>query len=68
MSDEVDLEEISLISLVNYYHSELTRILKGERVTRVIPKAVRRRNLRRNGVLLKGGAVTEEAKRVLGIE
>ncbi len=58
-------DEQSFVNLVNYYRDELIQIIKGERASAVIDKKCRRTGLTRNGVLLKGGKVTDEARRVL---
>ena len=67
MAKGMNLEYQSFINLTNQIRDELIRIEKGEQATKLFTP-VFRKNLRRNGVLLKGGTVTEEAKRVLGIE
>lgn len=58
-------DEQSFVNLVNYYRDELIQIINGERAATVIDKKCRRTGLQRNGVLLKGGKVTEKAKKVL---
>jgi len=60
-------EERSLINLTNQFRDDLLRIERGERATKIFTDAFRR-TLRRNKILLKGGKVTDEAKKVLGIE
>ena len=60
-------EERSFVNLTSQFRDELMRIERGEQASKIFTDTFRR-TLRRNGVLLKGGAVTEEAKEVLGIE
>ena len=67
MARGMTLEERSLTNLTNQIRDELIRIENGEQASKIFTSAFRR-TLRRNGVLLRGGIVTEEAKRVLGIE
>ena len=67
MARGMTMEELSLVNLTNQNRNELLRIEKGERATKIFTSNFRR-TLRRNGVLLESGAITEDAKRVLGIE
>ena len=60
-------EERSLINLTNQNRDELLRIERGEKATKLFTPNFRR-TLRRNGVLMHGGKITEAAKKVLGIE
>jgi hypothetical protein len=59
------VEERSFINLVNWYRDELIQILNGEKVSTIIEEKCRREGLTRNGVLLKGGIVSEKARRIL---
>ena len=67
MARGMTLEERSLTNLTNQIRDELIRIENGEQASKIFTSAFRR-TLRRNGVLLRGGAITEDAKKVLGIE
>jgi len=66
------LEEQSFRNLVEWFRPGLTRVLAGERATKVFPSSSRRRKLLRRGVFLKQYGrsgmeitVTPEAKRLL---
>jgi len=70
------LEEQSFENLVNFYSKELKRLMKGERMEKVMPERTSRRPLYKYGVLYKpnprtsGGCkivVSDEAKAVLGV-
>ena len=70
------LEEQSFENLVNFYSKELKRLMKGERMEKVMPERNSRRPLYKYGVLYKpnpctsGGCkivVSDEAKAVLGV-
>lgn len=74
----MNLEEQSFINLVNFFKPELERIMRGEKLTQVIPERSTRSTLHRHRVLSRGSSrgvyggsvvsLTQRTIEVLGIE